>query len=258
LLDQTQAVGGAFTSQTINLGNSGNYSVTLTDLAFPAIFENLAVVVSQGSKVLGKIYGGGTFNFSGTPGQFVLTFVATPAAPADYGLYTIYIASSVPTVTFSASTTSVTAGQPVQLTWSTENATACTASGGTGWSGGEAISGSSAIVVNTSETLTLTCSGPGGSAAQSITVSATTAPSKSGGGGSLDAGVLAMLGAIVLVGHRRSRQRRNTRVIHPSRLTLAAILVLPEEGALDDRQHPSARMPRQNASPDGVVRDSHQ
>ena len=258
LLDQTQAVGGAFTSQTINLGNSGNYSVTLTDLAFPAVFENLAVVVSQRSKVLGKIYGGGTFNFSGTPGQFVLTFVATPAAPADYGLYTIYIASSVPTVTFSASTTSVTTGQPVQLTWSTENATACTASGGTGWTGGEPISGSSAVVVSASETLTLTCSGPGGSAAQSITVSATTAPSKSGGGGSLDAGVLAMLGALVLTGHRRSRRRRNSRVVYPSRLTLAVILVSPEESAMNDRQNPSARMPRQNASPDGVVGDSHQ
>jgi hypothetical protein len=259
LLDQTQAVGGAFTSQTINLGNSGNYSVTLTDLGFPATFENLAVVVSQGSKVLGKIYGGGTFNFSGTPGQFVLTFVATPAAPADYGLYTIYIASSVPTVTFSASTTSLTAGQPVQLTWSTENATACTASGGTGWSGGEPISGSSAIVVDASETLTLTCSGPGGSAAQSINVSATAAPAKSGGGGNVDWALLAMLGAlIVLSAYRRSRQRPNTQVFCPSRLTLAAILLSPDEGPLDDRQNPSPRMPRQNAAPDGVVRNSHE
>jgi hypothetical protein len=213
LLDQTQAVGGAFTTQTINLGNSGSYNVKLSDLEFPASFQNLAVVVSQGSQVLGKIYGGGTFNFSGTPGQFVLTFVATPVAPADYGLYTIYIASSVPTVTFSAGTTSVTAGQPVQLTWTTANATSCTASGGTGWAGGEPISGSAGVVVSATETLTLTCSGAGGSAAQSITVTATAAAGKSGGGGSLDWETLAMLGAIVLVGRGVSRQWRNTKVL---------------------------------------------
>jgi hypothetical protein len=217
LLDQTQAVGGAFTTQTINLGNSGSYNVKLTDLAFPASFQNLAVVVSQGSQVLGKIYGGGTFNFSGTPGQFVLTFVATPAAPADYGLYTIYIASSVPTVTFSAGATSVTAGQPVQLTWTTGNATSCTASGGTGWAGAEPISGSAGVVVSATETLTLTCSGPGGSAAQSITVTATTAPAKSGGGGGLDWETLAMLGAIVLAGRGVSRQWRKAKVLDPYR-----------------------------------------
>jgi hypothetical protein len=207
LLDQTQAVGGVFTTQTINLGDSGSYAVTLTDLGFPASFQNLAVVVSQGSQVLGKIYGGGTFPFSGTPGQIVLTFVATPATPQDYGLYTINISSSVPTVTFTASSTSVAAGQPVQLTWSSENATSCTASGSTNWSGNQPISGSSAVIVSAAVTLTLTCTGPGGSAAQSLNVAATTAPATSGGGGgSVDWRLLTALGAWLLI-HQTVRQR---------------------------------------------------
>jgi hypothetical protein len=199
LLDQTQAVGGVFSTQSVNLGNSGGYTVTLADLGFPVNFENLAVVVSQSGKVLGKIFGGGTFDFTGTPGTYVLTFVATPATPQDYGLYTVNVASSAPTITFTAGATSVAAGQPVQLTWSTQNATSCTASGSAGWSGNQPISGTSAVVVNASVSLTLTCSGPGGSAAQSLNVSATAAPAKSGGGGgSLDLGLLAALGACVL------------------------------------------------------------
>jgi hypothetical protein len=207
LLDQTQAVGGVFNTQTINLGNSGGYDVTLSDLGFPANFQNLAVVVSQGGQVLGKIYGGGTFNFAGTPGQYVLTFVATPASPQDYGLYTVHVASSAPTVTFTAGATSVAAGQPVQLTWSTVNATSCTASGSTDWTGSQATSGTSAIVINASVTLTLTCSGPGGSAAQSLSVTATAAPAKSGGGGGgVDWELLAVLALMVLMGPRGLRR----------------------------------------------------
>jgi hypothetical protein len=203
LLDQTQAVGGVFSTQQVSLGHSGSYNVTLTDLGFPASFQNLAVVVSQAGQVLGKIYGGGTFGFTGTPGQYVVTFVATPATPQDYGLYTINIASSMPTVTFTAGVASVVAGQPVQLTWSTQNATSCTASGSTNWTGNQSISGTAAVIVTASVSLTLTCTGPGGSASQSLMVAATAAPPTSGGGGgggTVDWASLTSLGALVLVG----------------------------------------------------------
>jgi hypothetical protein len=203
LLDQTQAVGGVFSTQTINLGTSGSYDVTLTDLGFPANFQYLAVVVSQGSQVLGKIYAGGTFSFSGTPSKYVLTFVTTPISPQDYGLYSVNVASSAPTVTLTASPTSVTAGGAVTLKWSSQNATACTASGGTGWTGSQTTSGSLAVAVSAAETLALTCTGPGGSASQSVAVTVTAAPATShGGGGSLDWGLLAALGAWVLVRRR--------------------------------------------------------
>jgi plastocyanin len=209
-LDQTQAVGGVFSTNTINLGTSGGYDVTLTDLAFPAMFQNLALVLSRGSQVLGKIYGGGTFSIAGTPGEYVLTFVATPnstgaASTQNYGLYSIRMASSPPTVVFTAGASSVTAGQTVTLTWSSTNATSCTAGGSSAWTGSESTSGTLAVIVSATATLTLTCTGDGGSAAQSVTVTATPAASKSGGGGALDWWLLGMLG--VWTGVRRMVMR---------------------------------------------------
>jgi len=214
LLDQTQAVGGVFSTNTINLGTSGGYDVTLTDLAFPATFQNLAVVLSRGSQVLGKIYGGGTFSIAGTPGEYVLTFVATPnstgaASTQNYGLYSIRMASSAPTVVFTAASSSVTAGQTVTLTWSSTNATSCTAGGSSAWTGSQSTSGTLAVIVSATATLTLTCTGNGGSAAQSVTVTATAAAAKSsGGGGALDWWLLGMLG--VWTGVRRTVMRPST------------------------------------------------
>jgi plastocyanin len=210
LLDQTQAVGGVFSTNTINLGTAGGYDVTLTDLAFPALFDNLALVVSRGSQVLGKIYGGGTFSIAGTPGEYVLTFVATPnstgaASTQNYGLYSIRMASSPPSVVFTAASATVTAGQTVQLTWSSTNATSCMAGGSSAWTGSESTSGTLAVIVSATVTLTLTCTGDGGSAAQSVTVTATPAATKSGGGGALDWWMLGLLG--VWAGVRRTVMR---------------------------------------------------
>jgi len=200
LLDQTQVVGGQFTTQTVNLGTSGAYSAALTDLAFPATFKELATVISKGATVLGKVYGSGTFQLSGTPGQYLVTTVATPGSQ-NYGLYSLRLASSVPTVSLAASPSTVTAGATSTLTWSSTNANACTASGGAGWTGSQATSGTLAVVVSAAETLMLTCTGPGGSATQSVTVTATPAPS-GGGGGSLNFGLLAALAALALARRR--------------------------------------------------------
>jgi plastocyanin len=226
ILDQTQAVGGVFDTQPITVGTSGNYNVTLTDLGFPAKFANLAVVLSQGSQVLGKIYGSGNFPFNVSPGKYVLTFVATPGAtsipsstpggasttgPGNYGLYAVNVSTAQPTVTFTAGATTVAAGQTVQLTWSSKDATACTAGGGvTGWSGTETISGTATITISATATLTLTCTGPGGSAMQSVSVTATPAPAtKSGGGGAINPAWL--LALATLVGFRMRRVGRASR-----------------------------------------------
>jgi hypothetical protein len=199
LLDQTQAVGGVFNTRVINYGASGSYEVTLADLGFPTNFQNLAVVLSQGSQVLGKIFGSGTFPVNATPGQYVLTFVATPGAQ-NYGLYSINIAAALPTVTFSASAPSVPLGQTVQLTWSSQNATACTAGGDPAWTGNEALTGTTAVSLAATVTLTLTCTGSGGSAKQSVSVSVTAAAASSGshGGGSMDLALLSLLTAVLL------------------------------------------------------------
>ncbi len=194
LLSQTQAVGATFSTQSVTVATAGSYDVTLTDLGFPLNFGSLDVVVSQGNQVVGKIFGGGTFSFSGTPGAYLLTFVDTPATKAPtpaptppptlgYGLYSVRVQSSSPTLTFSSSASTVTAGQSVTLTWNATNATSCTAGGSSAWTGNEPASGTASVVISATATLTLTCTSDGGTATQSVTVTATPAASSSGGGG---------------------------------------------------------------------------
>jgi len=211
LLDQTQAVGGVFSSRTVTLGTAGQFEVTLSDLNFPAAFPDLAVLVTQGSQILGKIYGQGTqgnsFLFNATPGNYQFTFVTTPGS-SNYGLYGIAVSPAAPTVSLAASTTSVSSGQPVQLTWTTTNSTACTASGATGWDGSEPTSSSGvAVTITASVTLTLSCTGPGGMASQSVAVAATPALKSGGGGGALDLAWLALLSMLIAL--RSWRWRAN-------------------------------------------------
>jgi hypothetical protein len=74
-----------------------------------------------------------------------------------------------PTVALSASPTTVGSGGSSTLTWSSTNATSCTASGG--WSGAQATAGSQSTGALThATTFTLSCSGAGGTAQSSVTV----------------------------------------------------------------------------------------
>jgi fibronectin type 3 domain-containing protein len=74
-----------------------------------------------------------------------------------------------PTVSLSANPTSITSGGSSTLTWSATNATSCSASNA--WSGTKPVSGSETIgPIATTSTFTLVCSGAGGSASQSATV----------------------------------------------------------------------------------------
>ncbi|TLY42810.1 MAG: hypothetical protein E6K59_08050, partial [Nitrospirae bacterium] len=81
-----------------------------------------------------------------------------------------------PTLSFSASPTSITSGQSSTLSWSSTNATSCTASNG--WTGTKAISGTQAVTPTATTTYTLACTGSGGTATQSttVTVSSVTPP----------------------------------------------------------------------------------
>jgi hypothetical protein len=79
-----------------------------------------------------------------------------------------------PTLSFT-SASQVASGTAATLTWSSTNATTCTASGG--WSGTKATSGSESTGALTSNrTYTLTCVGVNGSAASSVTITVTSTP----------------------------------------------------------------------------------
>jgi len=70
-------------------------------------------------------------------------------------------ATPAPTLTFTASPTGINAGGSTTLTWSSTNATGCTASNG--WSGAKSPSGSEQISnITTSTTYSMTCTGAGG------------------------------------------------------------------------------------------------
>jgi hypothetical protein len=120
--------------------------------------------------------------------------------------------------TMSTSASSVVLGSPATITWSSINATSCSASGS--WSGSLATSGSKTVTPSAVGTAayTLTCANASGSSAASsvsVTAAAAAAPqsvataaapqSSSGGGGSFGLGMLLGLGAIGLVRVRRTR-----------------------------------------------------
>lgn len=84
----------------------------------------------------------------------------------------------LPTVSLTASPTSVTAGSASTLTWSSANASSCTASGS--WTGSKLTSGSASTgALSIASTYNLSCTGSGGTTAASTTVViASSAPSQ--------------------------------------------------------------------------------
>jgi hypothetical protein len=119
----------------------------------------------------------GTKSVSGTE-------TVTPTASATYTLACTGAGGSVsksvsvsvtqpvaPTLTLSLGTTTVIKGQSSDLTWTTTNASSCTASGG--WTGTKAINGIETMTPTASATYTLSCTGAGGSVSKSVAVSVT-------------------------------------------------------------------------------------
>ena len=75
-----------------------------------------------------------------------------------------------PTVTMSVNPAVVTVGQGTNLTWTSTNATSCTASGS--WNGTQAVSGSQSVNPTNpgTDSYTLICTGPSGNAAASASL----------------------------------------------------------------------------------------
>jgi hypothetical protein len=97
------------------------------------------------------------------------------------------------------------------LSWTSQGATTCTASGG--WSGSRDLNSSApeaTPALTATTTFTLTCDGSGGSTAKSVTVTVQTpAQGGGGGGGALDLGVLAVLASLLLWQGYYQRNRRS-------------------------------------------------
>ncbi|MEO7387371.1 MAG: DUF4038 domain-containing protein [Gammaproteobacteria bacterium] len=114
----------------------------------------------------------GTGNLSSTTG---FTLACTGPGGSSSQTVTVTVTPPAPTVTLSANPTSVASGTSSTLTWSTTNATACTASGG--WSGSKATSGTASTgAVASTRTFSLTCTGAGGTGGQSTSVTVVPTP----------------------------------------------------------------------------------
>lgn len=88
-------------------------------------------------------------------------------------------AAVAPTVSLEVDPTEVSSGGSTTITWSSTNATSCTASDGSvGWSGDKAVSGSQGSgSLTATSTYNLSCTGPGGSIdATPVTVTVNTDP----------------------------------------------------------------------------------
>jgi hypothetical protein len=126
---------------------------------------------------------------------------------------TVNAATPPPTVTLSISPTSITVGQSATLTWSSTNATSCTASGA--WTGTQATSGSVVVTPTAAgpSTYMLACSGSASASATSAVnlmvtaqvASVTVLSGKAGGGG---LGLWSLLGLGLLVASRLRRAWR--------------------------------------------------
>jgi hypothetical protein len=175
-----------------------------------------------------------TATFAGT-GQFASTTNSVTFNTVGTG--------AVPTVSISVGPQSIAAGSTAALTWSTTNATACTASGS--WSGTEPTNGTLSVTPATSGTFTytLTCSGNGGTAAASAVLSATLVAVKvtaKSGGGAIDWRLVMLLAFLVILRSGTAWRRRGLAVCLCLGLTLAAGSLTParaDEAATPTDQH---------------------
>jgi len=131
--------------------------------------------------------------------SYVLTCTGTGGSANATAALTV--TTPAPSVTISVSPTTITAGQAATLTWSSTNATACTATGA--WSGTQATSGTASESPTSSGTssYTLTCTGSGGSG--NATAALTVNTGGKSGGGALGLWELLSLACLSLYAYRR-------------------------------------------------------
>ena len=115
---------------------------------------------TSGSQTIGALKTDSTFNLScsGVGGSINESVSITVAA-----------ASPTPSVTLSASPSSLPYNGSTTLSWSSDNTSDCTASGD--WSDSKATSGSQTILALTANSsFNLSCSGPGGDTSDSVSI----------------------------------------------------------------------------------------
>lgn len=161
----------------LNEGSAGNATTTLSWNSTNATSCTASNGWSGGKAVDGSEIVEPTATTSTT---YVLTCTGDGGSVTDSVTVTVTPEPDAPILNFTSSTSTVREGSTSEatstLTWDSSNATSCTASNG--WTGGKSLDGSQLVepTGTTTITYTLTCTGAGGSVAQSVTLTVIPAP----------------------------------------------------------------------------------
>ena len=164
---------------TVTLGVNPTSIVLGQNAALTWVSTNATVCTASGAWT-GSEATGGTLSVTPTAaGTDTYTLSCTGAGGSANASAMLTVNSPpppVPTVTIGVNPMSIVAGQSATLTWSSTNATACTASGA--WTGGEATSGTLSVTPSAAgtDTYTLSCTGAGGSANASAMLTVNSPP----------------------------------------------------------------------------------
>jgi len=157
-------------------GNAHRLSLYLCDWDHGSRVETISIIDAVSRAVLYKqsfsAFSGGMYETWTISGNVQMQVVDNSGSNAIANA--IFFDPAPPTVTLTANPATITAGGSATLSWSSKNATVCTASGG--WSGSEGISGSLSVSPATTTSYTLTCTGSGGSAASTTQIAVTALP----------------------------------------------------------------------------------
>jgi len=202
-------------TQSVTTGASVAFTVTVKPSSGAGVPTG-AVIIADGTTQLHTIPLDGTGTATFTTSTLAVGVHSISAAYGGDQRYmsslasavTVTITSAPPTIILNESAAGVVVGKPMTLTWSSTNATSCTASGD--WSGAQPVMGAQIEYPSAAGTLnyTLTCAGTGGTATstQKLTVTATSAGGGGGGGGGV--AVSELLALLCLLSFRTRLGRR--------------------------------------------------
>jgi len=178
-LSCTGAGGTASDSVTISV-NAGSTPPTVSISASPTTItdsesslltwtsSNATSCTASGSWLGSKPTSGSLNVFPGSTRTYTLSCTGTGGTAADSVTITVNSGSGAPTVSISASPTTIFDNESSLLSWSSTNATSCVASGA--WLGSKSTSGSLNVFPGSTRTYTLSCTGPGGTTLNSVTI----------------------------------------------------------------------------------------
>jgi uncharacterized repeat protein (TIGR03803 family) len=166
---------------TITVGSTPSQTATLSWQVLNATSQTYSNCFASGAWSGAQAASGSTVvasSASGTAGtyRYALTCGGVESGSATLTILPAGSQSPAPTVALAVSPGSITLGNTATLTWSSTDATACTASGA--WSGSVGTSGSLSQrpAATGTSTYTLTCTGSGGTATRSVNLVVTPAP----------------------------------------------------------------------------------